>query len=423
MIEVSVTPGDVVAGRATPLSIRFANTGRGSCFNVVFKLRLPTGVVLMSGSGQVEIPAIRAGQTHTHTVTVAARRAGAFELTSTNFSYRDENDSPVRVNDFRAGLTATAAPAPERRRQPSGRLRVECEDRELDLGAWDELSVRVTNTTGVPLDDVIVDVVGPFSGDGKRSRIAVLADGATARCTFAVNAAQGGRHVPVTVSTTYGYRDLGGDLRTARQEDHATVVVRAVEPRQESPSVQTVLYLAASPRNLPQLRSDLEMRKVKERLQLSRHRDQYRIEPFLAARFDDISQALVDYEPQIVHFSGHGDSDGNLCVEDETGNSTKITPEGLAGLFGQHSSTIRCVVLNACYSQRLAEALTARIDHVVGMRYRIGDEAAIEFSVGFYLGLFAGWAVPDAFARGRTHLLARPALYREHDSPLLFPPA
>ncbi|GAA2632952.1 hypothetical protein GCM10010399_76660 [Dactylosporangium fulvum] len=423
MIEVSVAPGDVVVGQTSSLAIRFRNPGRGPCFNVVFKLRLPTGLVLVRGSGQVDIPTLPAGHTHTHTISVEARRPGPFELTSINFSYRDENDLPVRVPDFRAGLVAKPAPPPVLIRQPTGRLRVECEDGELDLGAWDMLRIRVSNGTGVPLDDVTVAVEGPFATDGKRSRIATLDDGTTARYSFHVNAGEGGQHVPVTVHTTYRYRDLGGEIRTRTQQDNVNIAVRAVEPRRDPTSgEQVVLYLAASPRDMAPLRSDLEMRKVKEKLQLSRQREQYRIELCPASRFDDISQALIDYEPHVVHFSGHGDAGGNLCIEDEYGYRDSVTPEGLAELFGQHRATIRCVVVNACHSIHLAKILSTQIDHVVGMRYQIGDEAAIQFSVGFYQALFAGWSVPDAFARGRAHIRSRPALEQHHLTPLLFPP-
>lgn len=435
MIEVSVAAGDVVAGRRSPLTIRFANNGPAPCSNIVFALGLPAGIVLMGGSGRVEIPMIPAGRTYLHEIAVEARRPGRYELTSMNFSYRDERDVRVRVTDFRAGLVVAAPPPPTPGRHPTGRLGVGCESGELDLGAWDVLRIVVTNDTGVALDDVTVAVEGPFADKGGRSRVAALGEGAKARFRFHVNAAEGGRHVPVIVRTTYSYRDGTGTVRTLTQVDGVSVVVRPALPPQEAPlssraaplssrvapAGQTILYLAASPRNLPPLRSDLEMRKVKERLQLSRYRDRYRIEPYLAVRFDDISQALVDYEPQVVHFSGHGARNGDLCVEDERGDSEAITPEGLAGLFGLHRSTIRCVVVNACYSVRLAEALAAQIDHVIGMRYRIGDEAAIQFSVGFYLALFAGWSVPDAFARGQKSIQARSRTEPDHLTPLIFP--
>lgn len=257
------------------------------------------------------------------------------------------------------------------------RLPLECEPGGLDLGAWDVLRVRVSNATGVALEDVTVSVDGPFTVDGKRSRITTLDAGTTARYSFNVNASESGRHVPVHVRTTYGYRDLGAEIRTRTQDGNLDVVVRAIEPRRDpTPVERTVLYLAASPRDMPALRSDLEMRKVKEKLQLSRQREQYRT----------------------------------------------VTPRGLAELFGQHRSTIRCVVVNACHSIHLAEILATQIDHTIGMRYQIGDEAAIQFSVGFYQALFAGWPVPDAFARGRAYILSRPALEQHHQTPLLFPP-
>jgi hypothetical protein len=284
------------------------------------------------------------------------------------------------------------------------------------------LRIVVRNRTDAPLNDVIVAVQGPFLSDGKRSGIVALKPGVTARFSFPVNATEAGRHVPVNVRTTYSYPDGIGGQRVRTQEDRMDVVVRPAVPSPEAgTSGQTVLYLAASPTNLPSLRSDLDMRKVKNNLQSSRLRDRYRLEFCPAVRFNDISRALLDYEPNVLHFSGHGAMDGNLCIEDDIGNGDFITPEGLAGLFGQHRSTLKCVVVSACYSLRLAEALAANVDYVIGMRDEIGDEAAIVFSEGFYIGLFNGLSIPEAFERGRHHLLARPELVREHLTPLIFP--
>ncbi|GIF78555.1 CHAT domain-containing protein [Asanoa siamensis] len=421
MIEASVSTGDLVVGRPTPVTIRFVNSGQGTCFNLGLRLRLPAGLVLVKGSAEVDVSTLPAGRAHPHTILVEARRPGQFALTSSTFSYRDENDRPVRVTDFRVGLVARAAPPAVRIKQPTGRLRVECETGQLHLGAWDMMRVLVSNTTGVPLEEVSVAVAGPFGTDGKRSRIESLADGSTARCTFSVKADEGGQHVPVTVHTTYRYRDLDGGSATGTQRDDVKIAVRAVAPhRDPSSDEQVLLYLAASPRDLPPLRSDLEMRKVKERLQLSRARERFRIEWCPAARFDDLSQALIDYEPHVVHFAGHGDVHGNLCVEDDAGLRDLITPAGLGDLFAQHQATIGCVVVNACHSTDLAKILSERVGYAVGMRTQIGDEAAIQFSVGFYQGRFAGMEVPDAFLRGCTYIRSRVALEQQHLTPLLF---
>jgi len=432
MIEVSVDPSHLVAGRRTRLRIRFANSGERACADIVFKAGLPPAITIIDGTSRVEIPLLAPGHVHVHELTVEAKRSGEFQLSSTNFSYRDEFDVPVRVTDFRARLSVEGALSPQQGSMRSAivprvaRLDVRHGGAQLTLGEWDVLAILVRNTSGIPLNDVTAAISGPFKTDGKRARVPVLQNGATVRFSFNVNAGEGGRHVPVSVHVTYRYPDGLGSVRSQTQDDRLDVVVVSPEATTTQPVFtnadigrKTILYLAASPQNMEPLRSDLEMRKVKERLQLSRHRDQYRLEPCVAARFDDISQALTDYDPHLVHFSGHGDEHGNLLVEDEAGRSALVTPEGMAELFGQHRATIKCAIVNACHSMRLAIAMARHIDYVIGMRWEIGDEAAIQFSVGFYLALFSGRSVPDAFGRGCTHVRARPATEQEHTTPVL----
>lgn len=432
MIDVSIEPSQLVAGRRSQLAIRFMNTGRGPCSNIIFKLGLPSGIRLVRGLNRVEIPVIQAGRAHVHEVVIEPIRSGKFDLTSINFSYRDELDSPVRRSDFRWTLTVQALPAPQPAQadRPVPRLQVEHAGGELLLGEWDVLQVMVRNATGFPLSDVTIAVDGPFRTDGKRSRVPLLRNGKSARASFSVIACEGGRHVPYRVSTTYGYPDGNGSFRSRTQDDNLEVVVTkpgTPEPPAETLATrvakQTILYLAASPRDMEPLRSDLEMRKVQERMQLARHSDRYGIEYRPAARLVDVTQALLDFEPQVVHFSGHGQDDGCLFLEDENGFSKAATPEGLAGLFGQHKSAIQCVIVNACHSLRLATAMARHIRYVVGMRCEIGDEAAIIFSVGFYQGIFGGQSVPDAFDRGCLHLLADPTTEREHQTPVLLRPS
>ena len=42
---------------------------------------------------------------------------------------------------------------------------------------------------------------------------------------------------------------------------------------------------------------------------------------------------------------------------------------------------------NACYSEEQAEAFSTHVPYVVGMNRAIKDQAAIDFSSGFYLSL------------------------------------
>ncbi len=232
MIKVSVEPLLLVAGRRTQLAIRFANTGQRACSDVVFQFRLPSSIKLISGTNRADIPVIPAGRDRTHNLTVEPSASGVFELTSPNFSYRDENDWPVRVTDFRAQLKVGAAPAPAAQaRRPPARMSVEHSGGALALGEWDILRIVVRNTTGIPLTDVRVRISGPLKTDGKLARVAAMGVGAAARFPFSVNAAEGGRHVPVGVHTTYSYPDGQGSVRNQEQDDRVEIVVaRPAEP-------------------------------------------------------------------------------------------------------------------------------------------------------------------------------------------------
>jgi len=68
-------------------------------------------------------------------------------------------------------------------------------------------------------------------------------------------------------------------------------------------------------------------------------------------RPDDLTQALLDLEPRIVHFAGHGSASGALFLENELGESHPVEPETLASLFKLVSEQVECVLLNACYTE------------------------------------------------------------------------
>ncbi|UCH97473.1 MAG: SIR2 family protein [Candidatus Aminicenantes bacterium] len=160
-----------------------------------------------------------------------------------------------------------------------------------------------------------------------------------------------------------------------------------------------ILILAANPKTTSRLRLDEEIREIEEGLQRAKHRDQFKIKPKLAVRLRDFRRALLDYEPQIVHFTGHGKREG-LLVEDELGMSVLISTKALSGLFELFSTRVECVILTACYSAPQAKAINKHIDYVIGMRKEIKDKAAIEFAVGFYDALGAGRSVEEAFKFG-----------------------
>lgn len=161
-----------------------------------------------------------------------------------------------------------------------------------------------------------------------------------------------------------------------------------------------ILFLAANPIDTQALRLDEEMRAIDTALREADFRDRFEIAQQWAVRIGDLQAALLRFRPDIVHFSGHGTESSEIVLEGPSGNGQVVAQDALGRLFSVLRDNIRCVVLNACYSEPQAQAIAEHIDCVVGMTQAVGDDAAIEFSTGFYRALGYGRDIQTAFALG-----------------------
>src|SRR5262245_58581273 len=112
-----------------------------------------------------------------------------------------------------------------------------------------------------------------------------------------------------------------------------------------------VLVLAANPRNTARLRLDAEVRTVQDKIRGAKYRDAIELSSCWAVRPDDLQQALLEFEPHVVHFSGQATQEEMLIFEDEHSGAKPVGKEALAQLFKIVKSNVRVVVLNACYSR------------------------------------------------------------------------
>lgn len=179
-----------------------------------------------------------------------------------------------------------------------------------------------------------------------------------------------------------------------------------------------ILFLSADPSDAARLRLSQESRDIQERLRMSNERDKFKFYERLSVRVRDISQAILDIEPQIVHFSGHGERTGELCFENQLGKVQTVQPDALANLFKLASDHVNCVLLNACYSEIQAQAIVKHIPFVIGMNKAIGDLAAITFAVGFYKALGAGRSIEKAYEFGCVEMQLENT--GEHSTPRLY---
>ena len=166
--------------------------------------------------------------------------------------------------------------------------------------------------------------------------------------------------------------------------------------------MKKILIISANPKGTQSLRLDEELREIKAGIQRSLNRDQFSIECQLAARPRDIQRAMLDCQPHIVHFCGHGDGNAGLILEDDTGGARVVSTSALSNLFELFSEQVECVLLNACYSEIQAGAISQHIDNVIGMNQAVSDRAAIEFATSFYDAIGAGKSIQFAFRLGKN---------------------
>jgi|GEM_PF-2487523 len=177
-----------------------------------------------------------------------------------------------------------------------------------------------------------------------------------------------------------------------------------------------ILFFAADPLSAPpsgaapRLLLDEDIRQIREKVRASEHRDAFDFDYRLAARSDDLLQALNELQPDVVHFSGHGWSEGLVFVDSDGRSPHGVDAALLTGLFRIFPGQIRLVVLNACRSHTQAEAIAQVIGCAIGMRGAISDEAAIAFGAAFYRAIGFGHSVQKAFDQG---CLALPAAERD----------
>jgi DNA polymerase III delta prime subunit len=163
---------------------------------------------------------------------------------------------------------------------------------------------------------------------------------------------------------------------------------------------KTILILSANPRHDLDLRR--EIHNLKGVIERSQEEEQFEIKISSAARPQDLQKLFLEHEPRIVHFCGHGTGEQGLLLEDNEGKEKLVSTSAISNLFQNFSDRVECVLLNACYSEKQADAIVQHINYAIGMRQEIRDDAAIIFARGFYQALGYGKSIPEAFDLGRN---------------------
>lgn len=170
-----------------------------------------------------------------------------------------------------------------------------------------------------------------------------------------------------------------------------------------------ILYLSADPNRTNVSLIDEEARAIRRQLRSGSNQLHFGFESREAVRLDDILESISEVRPTVVHFSGHGaaptqrqrfdrapSTEGIQIIEDPDGKRF-LNCEDLRSIFENFASNVKLVILNVCYSEMQAKAISTIIDFTIGIRREIDSKSAIIFSSQLYSSLSHGRSLNAAF--------------------------
>ena len=128
--------------------------------------------------------------------------------------------------------------------------------------------------------------------------------------------------------------------------------------------MKKILILEANPQR--DLKLNEEIRDLQNVIERSQGNNKFEIKIAPALRSSDLQESILRFEPNIIHFCGHGTVKEGLVLIDK-----KLNTEVLSSLFELFKEHLECVVLNACYSEIQADAINKHIKYVIGMNQEI----------------------------------------------------
>lgn len=173
-----------------------------------------------------------------------------------------------------------------------------------------------------------------------------------------------------------------------------------------------VLMMGAAPKDAEALRLGKQASLLKEELRSLRAPSfDLRIEPAWAVSPRKIQAEILNEQPKVLQFSGHGEP-GRLFFESEDGTSASVEGDVVAQ-FLEGKSFLECVLLSACFSNVIAPFFAKHVNYVIACEGEVDDEASLEFTVAFYRSLAHQGDYELAFKEAVNHLKMIPELKDE----------
>lgn len=126
-------------------------------------------------------------------------------------------------------------------------------------------------------------------------------------------------------------------------------------------------------------------------------RDRISVKSLLSATPDSFIREIRAFRPNIVHFCGHGSTNG-IFMRGDGETVHEVSATSLSNSLALRG--VELVVLNSCFSGIYGDVLLSAVSSVVGTSAEVGDDAAKRFVKAFYRTLFEGNTVHESLRDG-----------------------
>ncbi len=216
-------------------------------------------------------------------------------------------------------------------------------------------------------------------------------------------------------------------IRKPSLEERATKTQDVIPPLRQ-------LVIISNPPDLPDSKKlDVvkEKRLIKDALKPLMDKGRLVVKWEYEASLERIHDALLAFDPHIIHYTGHGGFDeekgGVLLLEDGSDKSQNVSGTDLAGRIAGRD--VRLVVLSGCQTAEakttdsfssVAGALVSKgVPAVIAMQQSIRDDSATTFASRFYKALASGEPVDLSLSEARLSM-STPRSTKENPEPHSF---
>ena len=183
---------------------------------------------------------------------------------------------------------------------------------------------------------------------------------------------------------------------------------RILRPARQETATLRIAFLGTNPEASNPLRTDIEARNLARAMKSTTNRGRIAIRYIPAAEWSDLLDVMNEFQPHIVHFSGHGGGQG-ILFDNESGEydgGLEIDYDLLNKFLGATSFNPDLLILNACDTVKGARIFLDNVKAVVAMSDAIDDSSATYFSKFMYVAIAEGQSLSKAVLQGTLALSA-----------------